>query len=90
MQVVVKFHSVAQLNAWRVSLFIYDEFMKKAPETIVEAILAGDSSLDGIRAAFRNLEGNVFKSQRETVAKREKFEKDYKDGARATKHRFNP
>ena len=72
------------------NLFCYHEFMKKSPETIIAEILSPDPSVERVRTAFRNFGDKILKAQEVTKEKRKNFERDFSNGARATKHRFNP
>jgi hypothetical protein len=63
--------------------------MKKQSETFVEALLAGESSAERVRDAFRELGQSIVQSQKSLEEKRTKIEREMKDGARVTKHRFH-
>ena len=63
--------------------------MKKNPESIVDTILSENSSVERVRAAFQNFGEAIIRSQQSLDKTREKIEKDMRDGARSTKHRFH-
>lgn len=66
-----------------------DSAMKKQSANIADAILAADSSLEGVRVAFSGFAQAVLRQQRTVDQKIEQHERSAKDGARTTKHRFH-
>lgn len=63
--------------------------MKKRPDSFVDALLAEEASAERVRAAFRELGRSIERQQRSHEEKRENLNRDIRNGARVTKHRFH-
>ncbi|WP_156004488.1 hypothetical protein [Thiomonas sp. FB-6] len=64
--------------------------MERKRVNLIEAVLAADKSLDGVRAAFSSLGDVILRQQRSVEQKVEQHERSAARGARSTQHRFHP